>query len=324
MCQKSHLKQLPFVGKKSVPAAIRPDLWTPFCTVTFPSPYQGQLAFRKLRELRRLHETSWHRTDPDKTTTTAKQRMRFIMDQKANAVADLAQVLVLQREQTAVMQANLDDRAKRQRAFLAQKWARLEAEAKLVRDGELERVHADAAGMQRRRARAADAAEKARLDAGLALLTDRHAKLLRASRLVKQRDKAQQSCDRKAAAKQLSRAPENAVKWSLVPAFLKKRLPRPFALDGVSIQWASLYDAEHAKTWPEGILHDVMGVVNRQPLLPGRERTSFPKTEDEVAAAAEESEPVKIKPQVQPKKRFWQRWSMPKLRNPFRLEDGTM
>ncbi|KAK1913617.1 hypothetical protein P3342_006860 [Pyrenophora teres f. teres] len=60
-----HLEQLPFIGKHSKPPVLRPDEWVPHCVVTFPTPAQGQNAFRKLREFRRLHELSWDKTNPN-------------------------------------------------------------------------------------------------------------------------------------------------------------------------------------------------------------------------------------------------------------------
>lgn len=100
------LRQLPFNGKKTVPRALRKDLWSPLATISFP-PGHGALglsAFQKLRELRKLHETFW---DPrtmvesisytDGTSQikslTRKERGRKLMDQKANSVADIAHVL---------------------------------------------------------------------------------------------------------------------------------------------------------------------------------------------------------------------------------------
>ena len=51
--QTHHLEQLPFMGKHTKPPVLRPDEWVPHCVLTFPTPAQGQNAFRKLREFRR-------------------------------------------------------------------------------------------------------------------------------------------------------------------------------------------------------------------------------------------------------------------------------
>ncbi|KAL8770910.1 MAG: hypothetical protein Q9209_003561 [Squamulea sp. 1 TL-2023] len=99
------LKQLPFLGKKTVPSHLRKDLWQPLCLVSFPRPSQGLLAYRRLREFRRLHETSYplslitqteghHRGQLHST----KKRGKILMDQKANSIADLAAVLLRAEE----------------------------------------------------------------------------------------------------------------------------------------------------------------------------------------------------------------------------------
>lgn len=97
------LKQIPFLGKKTVPAKLRKDLWQPFAMVEFTNPLHGVVAYRKLREFRRLHETSY----PLKIITETKgkhkgqllgtkKRGKVLMNQKANSVADLAAVLLQQ------------------------------------------------------------------------------------------------------------------------------------------------------------------------------------------------------------------------------------
>lgn len=97
------LSQLPFLGKKTVPARIRKDLWRPMCLATFPSPHAGLLAYRKLREFRRLHETAYPASliqDPNnpRANLPKKKRSLILMDQKANTVADLAAVLLQQEK----------------------------------------------------------------------------------------------------------------------------------------------------------------------------------------------------------------------------------
>ncbi|KAI9678734.1 MAG: hypothetical protein M1817_005791 [Caeruleum heppii] len=97
------LRQLPFLGKKSVPASLRKDIWRPMAIVLFPRPVQGLLAFQKLREYRKLHELSYPVEDfKDDRHPNAmlekKKRGRKLMDQKANTVADLAATLQKQDE----------------------------------------------------------------------------------------------------------------------------------------------------------------------------------------------------------------------------------
>lgn len=73
--------------------------------VYFPSPHTGLAAFRKLREFRVLHETSYPLEIIEETEgkwkgslLPKKRRGKVLMDQKANSVADLAAVLLLQEK----------------------------------------------------------------------------------------------------------------------------------------------------------------------------------------------------------------------------------
>jgi len=92
------LAQLPFNGKKTVPAALRKDLWHPFAQISFP-PGRGEIGlsvFQKLREYRRRHELEWGDEitfDKEGKFINKKVRSRKICDQKANSVADIAAVL---------------------------------------------------------------------------------------------------------------------------------------------------------------------------------------------------------------------------------------
>ncbi|KAL8737985.1 MAG: hypothetical protein Q9181_001167 [Wetmoreana brouardii] len=100
----SSLKQLPFLGKKTVPACLRKDLWHPLCHISFPRPSQGLLAYRRLREFRRLRETAYPRRlitrnkSPNGPLLPKKKRGKVLMDQKANSIADLAKILYLQKK----------------------------------------------------------------------------------------------------------------------------------------------------------------------------------------------------------------------------------
>ncbi|KAI9802723.1 MAG: hypothetical protein M1825_002745 [Sarcosagium campestre] len=112
MRNNKSLAQLPFLGKKTVPATLRRDLWLPLAKVSFPFPAQGLLAFQKLREYRKLHELSWSADDPrmrnpkqPEQLLGRKQRAKQLMDQKANSIADLAAVLKRQQDDAAVNEA---------------------------------------------------------------------------------------------------------------------------------------------------------------------------------------------------------------------------
>ncbi|KAI9837352.1 MAG: hypothetical protein M1819_000427 [Sarea resinae] len=99
---KNTIKQLPYLGKKTVPPVIRKDVWQPLAAISFPSPPQGLIAYQKLREFKMLHELSYPldliRDEKTGQLLGKKKRAKKIMDQKATAVADIAAVLKLQEE----------------------------------------------------------------------------------------------------------------------------------------------------------------------------------------------------------------------------------
>lgn len=96
-------KQIPFTAKKAKPAKIRKDLWKQMALVQFPTGkgVVGQSVFAKLREFNRRHLLEWddglpYEYDEKKDTrrvVTRRERGKKILEQKANAVADLAAVL---------------------------------------------------------------------------------------------------------------------------------------------------------------------------------------------------------------------------------------
>lgn len=106
--QNNHaLRQLPYNGKKTVPAALRKDLWAPLACINFteaeaadplsPPQQYGLKTFQKLREYRKLHETQWPKSfalDPKTNRPLTRiERGRRLCDQKANSVADIAAAL---------------------------------------------------------------------------------------------------------------------------------------------------------------------------------------------------------------------------------------
>lgn len=93
------MRHMPFNGKKTIPAALRKDLWLPFATITFPegSGPAGLSVFQKLREYRKRHEHEWGdeitKNPENGYFIPKKKRGRKICDQVANSVADIAYVL---------------------------------------------------------------------------------------------------------------------------------------------------------------------------------------------------------------------------------------
>ena len=130
------LKQLPFIAKKTVPAALRKDHWLPLATVSFPEPTLGLKTYHKLREFRKLHETQY---DSALLQKPKKELKYIIMNQKANSIADLAESLRIEikRSEDAGVSVNNGDVIVRWRDILdaqyAAQWPKLVGHADLGR-----------------------------------------------------------------------------------------------------------------------------------------------------------------------------------------------
>ncbi|KAL2371158.1 hypothetical protein BDBG_08324 [Blastomyces gilchristii SLH14081] len=124
------LSQLVYHGKKTVPATLRKDMWTPYFSLHFASNSQGLEAYRLLREFsmqRQLAPPADMITASEECEILTRQRprdlteakkwdeewkirmekhhilskrlrARVLMDQKATSVADVAAVLALQEQ----------------------------------------------------------------------------------------------------------------------------------------------------------------------------------------------------------------------------------
>ncbi|KAL2074600.1 hypothetical protein VTL71DRAFT_8378 [Oculimacula yallundae] len=142
MNNNAALAQLPFNGKKSVPTALRKDLWHPFAQIRFP-PGAGTIglsAFQKLREYRKRHELEWGNEillDKDNKVRSLKERGKALCDQKANSVADMAAVLGRLAELEPLPEAKPKKEVPRrgQPGYDAEVWAK-EKEARRVAEEE--------------------------------------------------------------------------------------------------------------------------------------------------------------------------------------------
>ena len=106
-------------------------MWKAHCRVgPFPTGKQGLDALKKLRELRKLHEVNWNKTNPEWGREPKKRLIRLIMDQRANSAADVAAVLSIQEKAGMEMTKIRADRKKQQEAYLDRKWREIEALAK--------------------------------------------------------------------------------------------------------------------------------------------------------------------------------------------------
>ncbi|PGH03409.1 hypothetical protein AJ79_07375 [Helicocarpus griseus UAMH5409] len=131
------LSQLVYHGKKTVPASLRKDMWTPYFSLHFSSASRGLEAYRLLREfsLQRqlappedmikasegneylfrqrprdpLEAEKWDEEWKPRIEAShflgKKMRARILMDQKATSVADVAAVLAIQEQKAKELEA---------------------------------------------------------------------------------------------------------------------------------------------------------------------------------------------------------------------------
>ncbi|KAK4448583.1 transcriptional regulation of mitochondrial recombination-domain-containing protein [Podospora aff. communis PSN243] len=92
-------RQMPYTGKKNVPAKLRKDYWEPMAVIDF-GPGLGEVGrsvFQKLREFKKRHELEWGRDNPEEEYKllhmTKHERGQELNNQRPNAVADVASVL---------------------------------------------------------------------------------------------------------------------------------------------------------------------------------------------------------------------------------------
>ncbi|KAK2798631.1 hypothetical protein FQN50_008789 [Emmonsiellopsis sp. PD_5] len=131
--EQNVLSQLIYHGKKTVPATLRKDMWTPYFSVHFPDASKGLEAYRLLREFsvqRQLAppvdlitatednaivarkrprdpleakkwDEEWKPRFERKDILNKKLRAKVLMDQKATSVADVAAVLEMLEQEAA-------------------------------------------------------------------------------------------------------------------------------------------------------------------------------------------------------------------------------
>ncbi|KAF2818612.1 hypothetical protein CC86DRAFT_336750 [Ophiobolus disseminans] len=327
LLNEHHLDQLPFIGKHSKPPALRPDEWVPHCVLTFPTAEQGHNAYRKLREFRKLHELSWVKTTPHLKQMPIKQRIKHIMDQRANTSADIAAVLRIQGAHGAKMQEALNLQQRRAKKYLDKKWAEIDA---LANAATAKAKEADSVKWLEHQIRSLtmklnmkhnqNEADQKRLKGARSIQEIRLRKIQYAQRKVEQFKTIQEGLTRTAApaeelgaegklnelkdqasvlrkavatldptrraedlkldrktlagledeiatleaafeAKSLSEARNHHIARSVLPDHLKKALPTPYTLEGISVRWADVQDALRASgKWPELIEHEALDV----------------------------------------------------------------
>ncbi|KAF2816935.1 uncharacterized protein BDZ99DRAFT_456739 [Mytilinidion resinicola] len=208
----SLLEQIPFIGKNSKPPTIRPDLWTPLLTVFFPSDKQGLVAYRMLREFRRLHETSWDKNNPEIKRMEKKKRIHWIKDQKANSIADLAKVLSMFKDQAP----KLEEMARNKRAEVEKealkRWEQVKRRAAKADAGELSKIEREIESLKTQRARKTGDKERQRLDRAINIWRMQYASLKKSQKQVLKFQEEEERIAKKKEAERQARIVEMADK----------------------------------------------------------------------------------------------------------------
>ena len=213
-----------------MPAALRKDLWTPLCHIELPNPDMGLLTFRRLREYRRLHELSYPLSTVTQTEgpragqlLPRKKRIKVLMNQKANSIADMAASLL----------------------HLDHPWLEKTREAKR-RKAVLDRED------ERRR-------QKVQFQGEVDALTEKLSGSSLSAEDVKalESEREEISIDLQVLRDEETSAQEGKPPPTPFdsPTILRKGL-RP--LKGTVIRWANAMDAEYAETWPKQVVHGTL------------------------------------------------------------------
>lgn len=252
---------MPFLGKQTVPAKLRKDMWTPLATVSFPSGPQGLAAYQQLREFSKRHLHEWtikeleesraiqgmrglvRRTDglpPGSNFLHKKEKRRFLrkqvgpalQDQKANSVADLAAVMYAQERAARMASQKTLAESEHNRVALAKANARLTELLQMRRDL---RSKTDEESVRKYR----------------------QVKLEK----IKLQKAMQAPMPYKALAGKYHMMNDNRLPARRGPLrrLGLRHIPRP-SMNGVKIEWANLLDAQFAKSWPEAVVHSELAL----------------------------------------------------------------
>ncbi|KAI4715382.1 hypothetical protein E4T48_08429 [Aureobasidium sp. EXF-10727] len=287
------LKQLTFAGKKTLPSALRKDLWRPLLTATFPSPSQGLAAFRKLRELRMLHEHNWEHPDANARKMPDKNlRAQIIMDQKANSIADLAWVLHGQAEMGVKMSQKREENQNRIREELLALAKESEEGGMPLLEQTIRDQEATINQMkQTQQEGGADAPSRKQIGESMVALKQmrlRYAKMQAATQAIESaQDKAATQAEAQAARgsapDQISMEIEPPTIFTNPPPELspisKGRNPAVqaplYTVEGVVIRWTNPLDAEFAAEWPAGVQHEFAGLARHTAAPVDQEPATF-------------------------------------------------
>ena len=279
-------------GKKTVPAALRRDLWRPYWRVDFPSSpggkEMGRLAFRRLRELSLQRQLE----PPDEMVVTTeedvekvkrkyspaqidglirqhkvklpivgqllpkKMRARKLMDQKATSVADLALCLGLQEKQGWNLKRQLQERGKQRREDMAEKTRLYRRRMRFIEE-EWKQIAVE----QRKLAASVNRSHRTGGNVGLDSYARRRIAMAQNGLLTQVGDIVDLHIDDPLQNIEIQLAAVRSALDNLEAgaAIVPKRRNTSKAQDtdpsSVNIVWADPRDQKYAQTWPSNVIH---------------------------------------------------------------------
>lgn len=122
--------------------------------VSFPSPWQGEHAYRCLREYRMMHEHCWEPSVENNTMQEngqlppKRERIKMLQNQRANSIADIAATLKLQERDGAKQMAVWRKKWKQWDQREEKEWHKARSLAKRFDRGELPELRARIAELE--------------------------------------------------------------------------------------------------------------------------------------------------------------------------------
>lgn len=279
-------KQLPFLGKKTKPAEIRPDLWIPYARVDFTSDetWKGLLAYRKLIEYQKLRYYAWRKKGQAGIHKTRPELLEKIQDQSRTSVADLANVLwQSQRWEKQKMQRR-EAEIQREEEKYQNVWTRTLHMARQGKEGKLaeatDRVNKATNSKERIQARtelnrykrageAVAAVESGEIDQALQERWNEELRKMVDYKLTGKIEGYEMEADAlptattgEADASSPTATTGEAEDQS--PSTEDTTSSKQPTTARISIRWADLRDAEWARTWPVPVTHDQIGYTSRE------------------------------------------------------------
>jgi hypothetical protein len=219
-------------------------LWTPFCLLSFPSPEIGLSSYRKLREYRKLHENAYPLSAV--TQTEGKHAGQLLPKKKKGKVLMNQKANTVADMAAVLLHHDPTWKAEEKKQDEATRLMEV-AKKREARMAELTRQLEELTEKRKDATMSTEEAETVRIGVRTTL-----GRLRSLQHDAKVADAALQ----KAAGTNLN------------------------ILDGTTIRWANILDAEYAATWPKIVVHDSLGKSRYTAAWPLPENTENAEMEE--------------------------------------------